>query len=489
MSSLAGPGSQIIAAPYLVSHLGKEAYGVLLLVNSIVAMSGLSSFGLGDATVRYVAEYSAQKRPDEIVKLLQTTLLVYLTLGTSTVLGLNLFAEYVVRVFFNVSSGLRLEAVATLRLAAISLLLRLVYSVGESLCRGLRRHDVESSTAVLGSFLSPLANCLLVFSGFGLSRVAFGGIAVLCLSNGILGWRASKLLGTARWLIPAFRKDNFHKLISYGVFGWFQMVESVLMSQADRMVISSHLGAAAVTPYALCVQLTQLSIGVVSQAFSYLFPMATELHVQNRKADLRALFLDGMRLTTVASFAIAALIFVYGQTVLFIWMGNSLGDYPHRMVLILATAAAATGTTLVPCFLLNGAGYVRLNSIFAMSSAAAVFPASLVLVRFFGASGVAGARLLNVFPGLIARIIIGRLLLDDRRILICFWHLFPTAGGLTLLWAAEEVLQVSSHVRDNPFVALGTVLAAIAATTILAVKIFKPSPPEILPGEAIPAVA
>jgi O-antigen/teichoic acid export membrane protein len=31
---MAGPASQILAAPYLIRHLGKEAYGVMFLVNS-----------------------------------------------------------------------------------------------------------------------------------------------------------------------------------------------------------------------------------------------------------------------------------------------------------------------------------------------------------------------------------------------------------------------------------------------------------------------
>jgi hypothetical protein len=99
-----------------------------------------------------------------------------------------------------------------------------------------------------------------------------------------------------------------------------------------------------------------MASGVVSQAFAYLFPLATELYVKQRWLALRRLFLTGMQLTSIASLAVGALIFVYGQTILFVWMGN-IWEYDHNLILVLASFAALMGTTIVPTLLLNGAGY------------------------------------------------------------------------------------------------------------------------------------
>ncbi len=471
---LAGPASQLVAAPYLIRHLGSEIYGVLLLVNSVIQMSSLSSFGLGDATVKYVAEYESQKRRHDLVMLLQTTLLLYLVLGGLTVVVLNLLAPMLAERVFNVSPEFRHDAMMGIRIGSVSLLLSLIYSVGQSLCRGLRRHDVESSTAVVGSLVGPAASCLLVSQGHGLNAVIAANCGVMCLNNLLLGWRSSRLIGTASWLLPKFRWENVRRLASYGFFGWFQMIEYVLTNQADRLIVSNALGPAAVPPYYICLQLTQMASGVVGQAFAYLFPLATELYVKQQWLGLRRLFLSSMQLTSIASLAVGALIFVYGQTILFVWMGNSLGNYDHNLILVLASFAALMGTTIVPSFLLNGAGYVRLTAAFTMSSMAAIIPCSLVFVRYMGLVGMGVGKLMNVFPGLIARIIIGRLMLKDRRILICIWHLLPTLGGLAVLWLAHFRWQLSEHAAEQPWVAAGIVFGSITTTTLLSVLVYQP---------------
>lgn len=471
---LTGPAVQLLVAPYLIRHLGVEIYGVLLLVNSVIQMSSLSSFGLGDATVKYVAEYAAQKRERDLVMLLQTTLLMYLVLGGGTVVVLNLLAPFLAESVFNVSPEFRAEATMGLRIGSVSLLLSLIYSVGQSLCRGLRRYDVEASTGVLGSLVGPACSCFLVSRGYGLVAVITTTCGVMCLNNLVLGWRGSRLLGTAGWLVPKFRWDNVRRLASFGFFGWIGMIEWVLVNQADRVIVSNVLGPAAVTPYAICLQLTQLAHGVVGQAFGYLFPLATELYVKQRWTELRRVYLSSMQLTSIASLAVGALIFVYGQTILFVWMGNNLGNYDHNLMLVLASSAALMGTTIVPCLLLNGAGYVRLTAIFTMSSMAAVLPVSLILIRFMGLVGMATGKLMNFFPGLIARIIIGRLILKDRRILICFWHQLPTLGGLAVLWSSSLWWQLPEQAAHRPWTALGVVFGSIATTTLLTVLVYQP---------------
>lgn len=474
LAYLAGPAAQLLAAPYLIRHLGSEVYGILLLVNSVIQVSGLSSFGLGDATVKYVAEYAAQKRRQDLVALLQTTLLLYIFLGGLTVVGLNLLAPLLAERLFKVSPEFEHAAVLGLRIGSVSLLLSLVYSVGQSLCRGLRRHDVESSTAAFGSLVAPLCSCWLVSRGQGLVTVISVTCVIMFLNNVVLAWRCSRLVGTAAWLLPKFQWDNVRRLASYGFFGWIQMLEFALVNQGDRLVISAVLGPAAVTPYFLCAQLTQMASGIVSQAFSYLFPMATQLIVEKRDTDLKRLFLTGMQSTSIASLSVAALMFTYGQTILFVWVGNSLGNYDRNLILVMASSTALMGTTIVPFYVLNGAGYVRLNALFIMMSGAAVFPTSLWLVHRLGLIGMAISKMANIVPGLVARVIIGRIILNDRRILICIWHLVPTVGGLLVLWGVNLSWHVPEHVVGRPWAAMASVFGAIATTTMLTFLVYGP---------------
>ena len=471
-SSVAGPAAQLLAAPYLISSLGREAYGIILLVNSIVSISGMATMGLGDATVKFVAEFAAANQKPAIITLLQTTLFLYLLLGGATVLVVGALAPSLAGLLFNVGPDLKLAAVLAIRVGACSFVVRLVYSVGESLCRGLRRHDVEAVNGIFNSLAIPGLSCLFVHLGLGIVAAVVSSLVVMATSTVVLATRCSVLLGTYNWMIPSLQFGQFKRLISYGVFSWFQMLEGILCSQADRFIVSSRLGAAAVPQYAICIQITQLASGVVGQAFSYIFPVSADLYARQKWRELNALFNSGLQLTTIASFSIAAILFLYGPTILFVWMGNTLGDYDHRLILILASSAALMGTTTTPYYVLNGAGYVKLNSVFTISSMLSILPCSFVFVKYLGLTGMGIAKMMNVFPGLVARAIIGRLILKDSNLFVGCWQLTPTLGGLAVLWGSEMLWNLPIHAVQHVAFTLGITLASISVTVILSVCIF-----------------
>src|ERR1700756_1599701 len=58
---IALPLCMLVAAPFLVHHLGLPQYGIWMLVSSILGSVGILSTGFGDATVKYVSAYRAKK--------------------------------------------------------------------------------------------------------------------------------------------------------------------------------------------------------------------------------------------------------------------------------------------------------------------------------------------------------------------------------------------------------------------------------------------
>src|SRR5947209_944477 len=50
----------VIAAPIFISRLGIDRFGIWMLANTILGLSGVMLIGLGDATVAYVAKHRAR---------------------------------------------------------------------------------------------------------------------------------------------------------------------------------------------------------------------------------------------------------------------------------------------------------------------------------------------------------------------------------------------------------------------------------------------
>ena len=64
-------------APLMIHHLGSAQYGILILMWSITGLLGIMSFGLGEATLRYVAHYCGKGDMAGINRVFGSTLSFY----------------------------------------------------------------------------------------------------------------------------------------------------------------------------------------------------------------------------------------------------------------------------------------------------------------------------------------------------------------------------------------------------------------------------
>ena len=62
----------LAATPLLVWRLGLDLYGLWMLNNSIVAISGVLNFGFGDATLRFVSMYRGRGDATSIVRAIRS---------------------------------------------------------------------------------------------------------------------------------------------------------------------------------------------------------------------------------------------------------------------------------------------------------------------------------------------------------------------------------------------------------------------------------
>ncbi|PKP57960.1 MAG: hypothetical protein CVT89_03630 [Candidatus Altiarchaeales archaeon HGW-Altiarchaeales-2] len=47
--------------PFIINHLGKDAYGVFAIVGVVIGYASLLDFGIGTTLVKFIAEYNVKK--------------------------------------------------------------------------------------------------------------------------------------------------------------------------------------------------------------------------------------------------------------------------------------------------------------------------------------------------------------------------------------------------------------------------------------------
>src|SRR5262249_13037376 len=71
----------LVTAPFLVSRLGAEQYGIWMLANALAGTIGIFSTGLGDATTRYVSASIGRNDVKQATQILRATLTLSIVVG------------------------------------------------------------------------------------------------------------------------------------------------------------------------------------------------------------------------------------------------------------------------------------------------------------------------------------------------------------------------------------------------------------------------
>jgi O-antigen/teichoic acid export membrane protein len=88
-----------------VSATNSEAYGILLLANSVMGYFDLMKSGFPAGMVKFISEYEAKDEPGQVAQIINTSLAFYLGIGTVTALGTWGFTEAGGVTLFQISAG------------------------------------------------------------------------------------------------------------------------------------------------------------------------------------------------------------------------------------------------------------------------------------------------------------------------------------------------------------------------------------------------
>src|SRR5258708_21842392 len=89
----------LLLSPYILHHLGDDAFGLWVLIFSITGYYGLFDLGIRSSIVRYVAKYSASGERDKLDRLISTALFTYSGIGAIAVLITLIGSSHVDSIF------------------------------------------------------------------------------------------------------------------------------------------------------------------------------------------------------------------------------------------------------------------------------------------------------------------------------------------------------------------------------------------------------
>jgi O-antigen/teichoic acid export membrane protein len=388
---LAQPAAMVLAAPFLVHHLGLQQYGIWMLASAILGSVGILSTGFGDATVKYVSTYRALNDFAGVERTIRATLTINTILGVVFCGVIWMVAPLVVRNVFKIDPALQSVSIRAIKISAVILVLRSSESVFVSTLRAFERYAAPAKLNIFLRSVVVLSAVVLAAIGRGVVEIMVATLfwSVLVV---ILQAFAARMVAGQFYALPTLQFSALREVFSFGCFSWLQALAAVTFSYADRFLVAVLLGTAPVAVYVICVQAAQPIHGLTAAGFNFLFPHLSSRHEAGEVLGPRRVFKLAL-LTNVAVAGLLSLPFLLlARPLLRIWMGNQFAEQGHLVLPVLAISYAALAINVVPHNSLLALGRVRAVAALNIAGGLLLLVVMAILIPRFGLAGAATGR-------------------------------------------------------------------------------------------------
>lgn len=375
----------IFLSPYILHHLGDEAFGLWVLIFSITGYYGLFDLGIRSSIIRYVAKYSATDENDELNRLINTALFTYSGIGVAVILVTIAVSIYATSIF-RIPGGSAQLARWLLLMVGSAVALGFPLGVFGGILEGLQRFYVLNFNSMTSTLVRVALIVTALRHGRGLLTVALITVSLPLLTalvNATVVLRILPLSVGMRYL----NRESLRRIASYSGTTFIIIVASRLRFKTDAMVIGTFVSSAAITYFTIGSRLVDYAGDVVGSLAQVFVPMSSKSDATGDLTGLRKIFVAGNRACALIIFPMAAILIILGKSVIEAWVGARYvaTSYPVLLILVIPStlmlAQSASGRVLF------GMAKHRTLAIVTLMEGGANLFLSIFLARRFGMLG------------------------------------------------------------------------------------------------------
>jgi O-antigen/teichoic acid export membrane protein len=464
----------LLLLPFNVAHLGVSAYGLWVLTASVTVHFSLLGFGYGGALVRFVAHYRAQRSAPALNEIVSTVFIVFAAIGC-VAYGVAALVAFHLDDLFKITAEQAQVGRAILLIIAVQVALNFPFSVFGNVVNGFQRQHVNGVTAVISSLCVAIVNVAVLKAGLGLVPLVLATTAVRVLTFLVYASNAYRAFSALHISPSLFRWHRLKEVTGFSVYTLIIDWSDKLNYQLDQLVIGAFLGTAPVAIWGVADRIVVATQNLTNQLNGVLFPVVVDSNASERSDRLRAILLQGTRLSLATVLPVTAALVMLADPLIRAWVGADhpelLGSVPVLQILVVVVAIrVGAGTAMTT---LKGAGRHRMLACVNMATGVANVALSIALVRRWGLIGVAigtlvpiaFSSLLILYPAACRRVGLPITTALGRAVLPAVWP--AVVVGLTLSLtrglSPATLLDVFVQIVFGSALYLGLFIVAIGA--------------------------
>lgn len=379
----------IFLVPITVRALGPARFGLLALAWAVAEGSGMFDFGLGRATVRFVADGTARgaQRVREVVL---AGLFTQSSAGILAGIILYALAPLLVKRVFTISPALTDEALAMFKVLALHLPVILSIASLRAALEGAQRFDLSTSLRIPSSLASVIVPAIAATQGASLPTILWILFFVRLTLALINAEAVRRVLLRGKWGAP----QGFHVLREMlGYSGWVAISTALgpALASFDRFVVGSVVGVTALGYYTGAAEAANRFLLIPATAFSAMLPALSATEATEGRDRVLVVTRAARRQLEALLFPLCLALFVFAPAILGVWLGSAYATAAGTALRILSVGVFLTGLGHLPMALLYGSARPDLPAKINLFQVAVHIPLTIILVHVWGISGAAFA--------------------------------------------------------------------------------------------------
>ena len=450
--------------PYITSVLGDARYGVWVIVFQTINYFTLVDFGLEKALARFISKHIGQRAFDRINRVLNTTFVLYLAIGSIIILGAWLVSTYLFGYFKIGNPILATEGRTALVIIGVYMGTRFYLLPFAGSLGGFQRFDIANSLHIIEDIIRTLILVWLLAQGYGLAALAMAILGTSLARQVVAIIFVHRLYPEVEFGLRHSDRETARDMFDYSRITFGITLGWLIIYNTDSVLLGLISSAAAAGIYAPAAQVMLILRNFVNVVANPLTTAASQLESQGNMEAVRRLYLKSVRYTSYFSFVAAVGVIQYASPFIDLWLPQDFfGTYEAMRILAMGVAF------FIPQIIGNAVLFaidkhkIILQTV--LTEAALKLILSLILIPRYGVVGMAFAAAIpqmliyaTLYPVLIGRAlelpsvtIVMTMLRSGFLAMfttiptsILLWEIIPPGGGIIFIINVVVVLLVAA---------------------------------------------
>jgi O-antigen/teichoic acid export membrane protein len=329
---------QVILVPYLIRTIGEEGYGVYVLIWSLlISVSDLEQ-SLQQGVVKYSAAFLAEKRIDEVNRVVSSSFVYSFFLAAVASLGI-----FVTTAFFpHLMGGLR----TSLFVVGVLVLFMIPMTPYIAVIQSRQKYYI----GVLADTLSRYVSLAVVVAWFTMLRPSVEALIVIMAA--MLLFSRFAQVPVAYRMLPGLKNRPtsfdwrvFRLIVSFGGVVVFLGLCNIANTTGVRWLMGALVSTSFVAHLAIMIMPGALLSQITEAMTITIMPATSAYEATGNDHMLRELLLRSMRYTTIIALAALLIAAMLIKDMLTLWVGSSYTFLAPYTLAILATVALLMTTS------------------------------------------------------------------------------------------------------------------------------------------------